>query len=139
MTPEDHAQAAADLLQAEATGTQIGLLSRRYPQMTMDDAYAIQAALFQAKLEAGRRVIGWKIGLTSRAMQDALGINIPDSGILFDDMAFASGATIPKGRFIQPRIETEIAFVMAAPLGGAETTRDEVLRATEEEGTVAQI
>lgn len=131
MTPQDHARAAADLLEAERTGRQIGLLSKRHPEIGMDDAYAIQNALYRAKLEAGRRVIGWKIGLTSKAMQYALGIDIPDSGILFDDMAFEHGATIPKGRFIQPRIEAEIAFVLKAPLGGADVSRADVIAATD--------
>lgn len=130
MTPEDHKTAAAALLQAEETGTQIGLLSLAYPGMTMDDAYAIQSQILAAKLEAGRHIIGWKIGLTSKAMQAALNIDIPDSGILFDDMAFENGSTVPKGRFIQPRIEAEIAFVMGAPLAGTEVTRDDVIAAT---------
>jgi 2-oxo-hept-3-ene-1,7-dioate hydratase len=130
MTPAEHAQAAADLLEAERSKTQIGLLSLRYPQITMDDAYAIQNALSAAKLAQGRRVIGWKIGLTSKAMQSALNIDIPDSGILFDDMLFASGDTVPKGRFIQPRVEAEIAFVMKAPLAG-DVSRANVLAATD--------
>ena len=62
MTPEEHAQAAAALLDAESTGTQIGLLSLAYPDMTMDDAYAVQRHILTAKLAEGRRVIGWKIG-----------------------------------------------------------------------------
>ena len=131
MTPEDHARAAADLLAAEAAGTQIGLLTLRHPQMEMDDAYAVQKAILEAKLAAGRRVIGWKIGLTSKAMQAALGIDIPDSGILFDDMAFETGALVPKGRFIEPRIEAEIAFVMKAPVGGADVTRAAIVAATD--------
>ncbi|WP_425039735.1 2-oxo-hept-4-ene-1,7-dioate hydratase [Primorskyibacter sp. S187A] len=131
MTPQDHAQAAADLLQAEATGAQIGLLTKRHPEMGMDDAYAIQNAIARAKLEQGRRIIGWKIGLTSKAMQYALNIDVPDSGILFDDMLFEHGTTVPAGRFIQPRIEAEIAFVMKAPLGGPDVTRDEVIAATD--------
>lgn len=130
MTPEDHARAAADLLEAERTGRQIGLLSLRHPEIGMDDAYAIQNAIYAQKLAKGRHVIGWKIGLTSKAMQSALKIDIPDSGILFDDMAFDSGATVPKGRFIQPRIEAEIAFVMNSELGGESVTRDDVLAAT---------
>jgi len=108
MTPEDHAKAAEVLLVAEATGEQIGLLTKR-----------------------GRKVVGWKIGLTSKAMQYALNIDIPDSGILFDDMVFENGATVPKGRFIQPRIEAEIAFVMKAPIGGADVTRQDVIAATD--------
>jgi len=130
MTPHDHATAASDLLTAEKTGTQIGLLTKTHPDMGMDDAYAIQNAIYRAKLAEGRSVIGWKIGLTSKAMQQALNIDIPDSGILFDDMAFDSGTTVPAGRFIQPRIEAEIAFVLKAPLGGADVTRDAVIAAT---------
>jgi 2-oxo-hept-3-ene-1,7-dioate hydratase len=131
MTPEDHADAAAALLQAEKTGEQIGLLTRRHPEMGMDDACAIQNAIYRAKLAEGRKVIGWKIGLTSKAMQYALNIDIPDSGILFDDMLFSNGASVPKGRFIQPRIEAEIAFVLKSPLGGADVTRDDVIAATD--------
>ncbi|APG49226.1 2-oxo-hept-4-ene-1,7-dioate hydratase [Phaeobacter porticola] len=131
MTPQDHAQAAADLLDAESSGEQIGLLTKTHPEMGMDDAYAVQNAIYRAKLAEGRSVIGWKIGLTSKAMQYALNIDIPDSGILFDDMAFDHGATVPAGRFIQPRIEAEIAFVLKSPLGGANVTRDDVIAATD--------
>ncbi len=127
--PEIEAVANA-LLAAEARGAQIGLLSQLYPAMDMDDAYAVQAALIRQKLANGRKVIGWKIGLTSRAMQQALNITIPDSGVLLDDMVFADEAIIAAGRFIQPRIEAEIAFVMKAPLSGR-TTRAEVLAATD--------
>lgn len=129
MTPDEIQTAAETLFVADQTGRQTGLLSAAYPEISMDDAYAIQAALVELKLAAGARVIGWKIGLTSRAMQVALGIDIPDSGVLLDDMAFENGATIPKERFIQPRIEAEIAFVMKAPLSG-KATREEVLAAT---------
>lgn len=131
MTPEQIHAAAADLYQAERTGRQCGLLSLRHPGMTLDEAYAVQAALVALKRAAGARVIGWKIGLTSRAMQQALTIDTPDSGVLLDDMLFPDGATIPAGRFIQPRIEAEIAFVMKAPLRGAGVTRDDVLAATD--------
>ncbi|MGL4281171.1 MAG: 2-oxo-hept-4-ene-1,7-dioate hydratase [Albidovulum sp.] len=122
--------AASDLLAAERTRRQIGLLTLRHPRMTLDDAYAVQSAQMARKLAEGRRIIGWKIGLTSKAMQDALGIDTPDSGVLYDDMLFHDGATVPAGRFIQPRIEAEIAFVMKAPLQG-DVTRDEVLAATD--------
>ncbi len=131
MTPQDHARAAADLLQAEKTGQQIGLLTLRHPEMGMDDAYEVQNAIYRAKLAAGQKVIGWKIGLTSKAMQSALNIDIPDSGILFDDMVFKDGATVPAGRFIQPRVEAEIAFVMKTALGGTEVTRADVIAATD--------
>jgi 2-oxo-hept-3-ene-1,7-dioate hydratase len=131
MTPEEHARAAADLLQAERTGDQIGLLSLRHPQMGMDDAYEVQNAIYRQKLAEGRKVIGWKIGLTSKAMQYALNIDIPDSGILFDDMAFENGGTVPAGRFIQPRIEAEIAFVMKSAIGGENVSRDDIVSATD--------
>ena len=131
MTPEDHARAAADLLAAENTRDQIGLLTKRHPEMGMDDAYQVQNAIYRAKLEEGRKVIGWKIGLTSKAMQYALNIDIPDSGILFDDMLFENGATVPAGRFIQPRIEAEIAFIMKDAIGGADVTHEDVIAATD--------
>jgi 2-oxo-hept-3-ene-1,7-dioate hydratase len=131
MTPEEISSAAAMLHEAEKTGRQCGLLSLRHPGMTLHEAYAVQAALVARKRAAGARVIGWKIGLTSRAMQQALQIDTPDSGVLLDDMLFADGATVPAGRFIQPRIEAEIAFVTKAPLAGAGVTRDDVLAATD--------
>ena len=130
MTPEDTRAAAAALLQAEATRHQIGLLSLAYPGMTLDDAYAVQATLIAQKLAQGRTPIGWKIGLTSRAMQEQLKINTPDSGVLLDDMLFEGGATVPQGRFIQPRVEAEIAFLMAQDLSGANVTRKAVIAAT---------
>ena len=131
MTPNDHMAVAADLLNAEATGQQIGLLTKRFPDMEMDDAYAIQNAIYRAKLEQGQSVVGWKIGLTSKAMQYALNIDIPDSGILFDDMVFDHEDTVPKDRYIQPRVEAEIAFIMKSSIGGTDVTRDDVLAATD--------
>ena len=131
MTPREHASAATALLQAEATRTQIGLLSLAHPDMTMDDAYAIQNEILSAKIAQGRQIAGWKIGLTSRAMQAALKIDVPDSGILFDDMEFTNGSEVPAGRFIQPRIEAEIAFIMKSAISGQDITRDDVLAATE--------
>ena len=128
--PAAIAQAAQDLFRAEKTQEQIGLLTIANPEMGMDEAYAVQKALVALKIADGRRMVGWKIGLTSKAMQYALNIDIPDSGILFDDMHFADGSTVPKGRFIQPRIEAEIAFVMKAGLDGA-ATRAQVLAATD--------
>lgn len=131
MTPEEHAAAGAALFEAEKTRTQIGLLSVKCPDMTLADAYAVQAEFVRRRLIARKRIIGWKIGLTSRAMQDALKIDMPDSGVLFDDMVFETGGTVPKNRFIQPRIEAEIAFVMKSPLKGADVTRADVMAATD--------
>jgi 2-oxo-hept-3-ene-1,7-dioate hydratase len=122
--------AAAALLTAEETRTQIDILSLQHPNMTLDDAYAIQLEQMKHKLSQGHTIFGWKIGLTSKVMQDALGISTPDSGVIYDDMDFANGCTVPATRFIQPRIEAEIAFVMKAPLQGT-VTRKEVLAATD--------
>ncbi len=129
LTDEEIQSAASRLVDAEQAGVQIGLLSLQHPQLDMDDAYRIQTAILQHKLEAGRQVIGWKIGLTSRAMQQALNIDIPDSGILFDDMAFDNNCIIPADRFIQPRIEAEIAVVMNQRIGGGSVTRQDVVDA----------
>jgi 2-oxo-hept-3-ene-1,7-dioate hydratase len=131
MTPDEHKNAARQLLEAERKGNQIGLLTQRYPKMNMDDAYAIQKSIFKAKLAQGRKLVGWKIGLTSKAMQYALNIDVPDSGFLFDDMKLMNGATIAKGRFIQPRVEAEIAFVMKKSLKSKYITKEEVINATD--------
>lgn len=131
LTPEQVSSSASRLLEAELQHQQIGLLSLEHPSLTMDDAYQIQAALMAQKLQAGRSILGWKIGLTSRAMQMALNITTPDSGILFDDMLFANAGTVPQGRFIQPRIEAEIAFVMKDAIAGENITRADVIAATD--------
>ncbi len=130
MTPDQISAAAARLVTAEKTRVQMGLLSLEFPQMTMDDAYAVQAAFVAARHAEGRRTIGWKIGLTSKAMQSALNITTPDSGVLMDDMAFEDGATIPADRFIQPRIEAELAFILKSPLAGPVSVTD-VMNATD--------
>ncbi|CDX33162.1 2-oxo-hepta-3-ene-1,7-dioic acid hydratase [Mesorhizobium sp. SOD10] len=132
MLSEHHIENAAERLdQAERTLKQIGLLSLEHPGMDMNDAYAVQAAWVKRKVSKGHKVIGWKIGLTSKAMQNALNINIPDSGVLLGDMVFEEGATVPAGRFIQPRVEAEIAFAMKAPLKGPGITVLDVLNATD--------
>jgi 2-oxo-hept-3-ene-1,7-dioate hydratase len=130
LAPAEIEQAAAELFAAEAERRQIGLLSLRHPGLDLDDAYAIQAALVARMRAAGRKPAGWKIGLTSKAMQSALQIDTPDSGLLFEDMLFDHGAEIPRGRFIEPRVEAEIAFFTKAALGGSEVTRAEVLAAS---------
>ena len=130
MTPQDIEKAAEALDGAEINRRQIGLLSLSHPEITMENAYAIQAAWVRRKIARGRIVKGWKIGLTSKAMQYALNIDIPDSGVLLDDMFFDDGSTIPDNRFIQPRIEAEIAFVMKSPLPGPRCSVADVLAAT---------
>ena len=131
MKPAEIDDAAARLFEAERTRKQIRLLSLDFPTATMDDAYAVQAALVAKKVAAGHKPKGWKIGLTSKAMQSALNIDVPDSGVLFDDMFFEDGATVPQDRFIQPRVEAEIAFIMKKPLKGPVKSIDEVIAATD--------
>ena len=131
MSPVEIEAAAEALDGAERSRKQIGHLALAHPGMDMNDAYAVQAAWVRRRLAAGRSIIGRKIGLTSKAMQQALAIDIPDSGVLFDDMLFADGATVPAGRFIQPRVEAEIAFVMKAPLAGPGVTPADVIAATD--------
>ena len=131
MTPQEITATAAQLFDAELSQVQIGAISSAHPDVTMEDAYAIQAEFVKAKEAGGAVRRGWKIGLTSRAMQMALGIDIPDSGVLFDDMFFVHGATVPIGRFIEPRVEAEIAFIMGDDLSGVNCTRDAVLAATD--------
>lgn len=131
LDPQAIATAAARLDEAEATRRQIRQFSLDYPRLTIDDAYAIQRAWVAAKLARGRRVIGHKIGLTSRAMQDAVKIDEPDYGVLLDDMAFPDGGDIPASRFIETRVEAELAFILNRPLSGPGCTIFDVLNATD--------
>jgi 2-oxo-hept-3-ene-1,7-dioate hydratase len=124
-------EAALALDQAERTRRQIRMLTLAYPDMTMADAYRIQDAWLDIKRTRGRKIIGHKIGLTSKAMQQAVNIATPDSGFLLDDMLFAEGASVPCERFIGLRIEAELAFVLKAPLEGAHLTIEDVYSATE--------
>ena len=131
LTDAQRQKCAAKLFNAELTQTVIPQITKTHPSVTLDDAYAIQrhwAALHTAR---GARVVGQKIGLTSRAMQMASNFNEPDFGHLLDSMLFADGAAIPAGRFRKPRLEVELSFVMGADLRGAHVQIYDVLRATE--------
>ena len=111
---------AAELHAAERDRAQARQFSLRHPGMDMADAYQVQRAWVDMKLAEGRKVVGHKIGLTSRAMQLAVGINQPDSGVLLDDMVFGEGGVIPYARFIVPRVEVELAFILGARCAGQE-------------------
>ena len=128
---EDIRLAAERLHQAEKTRRQIRQLSLDHPAITIEDAYGIQQAWIEIKLAEGRIVKGHKIGLTSKAMQSALGIDEPDSGVLLDDMFFNDGGLVPSDRFIATRVEAELAFVMKQQLRGPDCTMFDVLNATE--------
>ncbi|CAN7167693.1 2-oxo-hepta-3-ene-1,7-dioic acid hydratase [Bradyrhizobium sp. LjRoot220] len=116
---------------AEKTRTQIRQLSLEHPGISIADAYAIQKAWVEIKIAQGRIVKGHKIGLTSKAMQSALNIDEPDSGVLLDDMFFADGGLVPTDRFIATRVEAELAFVMKTRLSGPDCTMFDVLNATD--------
>jgi 2-oxo-hept-3-ene-1,7-dioate hydratase len=131
LSKENIRSAAERLDRAEKTRTQIRQLSQEFPDITLDDAYAIQKAWIEIKIAAGRIVKGHKIGLTSKAMQSALIIDEPDSGVLLDDMFFADGGLVPTDRFIATRVEAELAFVMAKRLKGPGCTLFDVLNATD--------
>ena len=123
--------AAQALYDAELGRQQIAPLTLKHPDMDMDDAYAIQKAWVDRKIADGRKVSGYKIGLTSRAMQMAMKIDTPDFGVLLDDMFFESGSTIRAGDFTDPRIEVELAFVLKEPLSGENVSLDQVMAATD--------
>lgn len=131
LTKDDIRRAAERLHQAEKTRKQIRQLSLEYPAITIEDAYAIQQAWIEIKVAEGRVVKGHKIGLTSKAMQSALLIDEPDSGVLLDDMFFADGGLVPSERFIGTRVEAELAFIMKTRLAGPGCTLFDVLNATD--------
>ncbi len=132
MLDESRVTGIADELDAaRRERTLVPLLTARNPGMTVEDAYAIQNLWAGRRAAGGRRLIGRKIGLTSKVMQVATGIDEPDYGVIFDDMVYGSGATIPFDAFTNVRVEVELAFMLAKPLAGAGLTVDEVLAATE--------
>ena len=131
LDPALHTELARELQQAEATRVQVEQFSRRHPGLTIDDSYAIQREWIRLQRDAGRQVIGRKIGLTSRAMQLASQITEPDHGVLLDSMLLRDGAEVEAARFIVPRFEVEFAFILGKPLAGPNATIFDVLRATD--------
>ena len=123
-------ETAALLDRAEQSRVPLSPLSQEYPTLTPAQAYAIQSAWLYLKLAKGAHIIGRKIGLTSRAMQELLGVDQPDYGFLLDSMAVSSDSTVSRTDFLLPRIEPEIAFWLAKDLKGPGITVDAVLAAT---------
>ena len=123
-------QLARELNESEKSRVQVEHFAKRFPSMTIADGYAVSRAWVQMKIAEGRQVRGHKIGLTSRAMQQSSQIDEPDYGTLLDDMFFAPG-DLPTERFIAPRVEVELAFVLKRDLAGADVTVEDVLAATE--------
>ena len=131
LTEQQVLAVADDLYNAEKTRAQIEPITTKYPDMNMDDAYAVQSAWMYRKVSDGRKVVGYKIGLTSRAMQRVMKIETPDYGVLLDDMVFANGSEIVAADFLDPQIEVELAFVLKKRLFGDNITVEEVLAATD--------
>lgn len=123
------AQLADELAAASESRTTIELITARYPEMTIEDSYAVQRVWRSRREAAGRTLVGRKIGLTSRAMQQATGIDEPDYGVIFDDQVFDSGVRIPFDRYSNVRIEVELAFELGAPVAAGASV-EEVLAAT---------
>lgn len=130
IAPELATELAQRIIDAERSKQPTKQISQLHPELTIDDAYVIQAAGVRLAEQAGRVVRARKIGLTSKVMQDAVGIKEPDSGVIYDDMFYAHGDTVPFDRFIAPRIEVELAFVLGADLEGPDCQLEDVLEAT---------
>lgn len=120
-----------ELFAASESRTTIPLLTARNPGMTVEDAYAVQGVWAKRRLAAGRKLVGHKIGLTSKVMQVATGISEPDYGVIFDDMVYENSSDIPHNAFSNVRVEVELAFVLGEPLRGPDVTLFDVLDATD--------
>lgn len=124
-------EAARQLLDAYTTGKPIPPLSATYADLTLEDAYAIQLLQIEELTGSGRTIKGHKVGLTSMAMQRLLGVDEPDYGHLLDDFFYLEHAPVPLSRFVQPRVEPEVAFVLKAPLRGPGVTVPEAIAAVD--------
>lgn len=131
LSDAERALAADLLMEAERTKKPVPQLSTTFPKIEIADSYAIQSEVIRRKVAAGRRIIGHKIGLTSKAMQQSSQIDEPDYGHLLDDMIIQDGAKIPHANYCVPRVEPELAFVLGKELKGPGVNLVDVLRATE--------
>lgn len=121
---------AEELFEADRDRKVLPRLTSRFPDMVVEDSYAIQKVWSDRRIANGARLVGHKIGLTSKVMQQATGISEPDYGVIHDDMVIESGSVIEFDRFSNVRIEVELAFVLSKPLSGPNTTIFDVLDAT---------
>ena len=128
ISTEQHQAAAALLTRATRDRIPIAPITETWPTVGLDDAYAIQTVVVGERIAAGAHIAGWKVGLTSQAMQRQLGVDQPDFAPLLDDMAVTDGADLPSSELIAPRVEGELAFRLAADLQG-DVTFEEVCAA----------
>ena len=131
LSDADRKKAADILMNAEKTRKQATQLSVTFPGITFEDAYAISTECAKRRMAAGEKLIGHKVGLTSKAMQASSQIDEPDYGYLFESMIVADGAKVPHENYCAPRVEIELAFVLGKPLKGPGVGLTDVLRATE--------
>lgn len=122
---------AADLAQAERSRDPIGQLTAAHPEIDVVDAYEIQLINIRQRVAEGARVVGHKVGLSSPIMQQMMGVDEPDYGHLLDDMQVFEDTPVQASRYLSPRVEVEVGFILAADLPGAGCTEDDVLAATE--------
>src|SRR5256886_9876119 len=131
LSESERKKAAQLLIIAEAERKPMLQLSKTWPHITIEDAYAIQTEIVRHKLAGGAKIIGHKIGLTSKAMQQSSQIDEPDYGHLLDYMMVNDGAKVSHANYCVPRAEVEFAFVLGKPLKGPGLGLLDVLRATE--------
>lgn len=126
-----HRELADELWEADRTAKPVAPLTERHPELVLSDAYAVQTLNIERRTAAGQRVVGRKVGLTSLPMQRMLGVDEPDFGVLTDEMVVEDGDLVDLGRLVQPRVEAELAFVMAEDLAGPGVTTARALAAIE--------
>ncbi|MDT0684559.1 2-oxo-hepta-3-ene-1,7-dioic acid hydratase [Roseicyclus sp. F158] len=131
LSEEQRAEAVASLLESHRTKVQGERPSQMFPGIEIEDSYAISSAVAARKVKDGARIVGHKVGLTSRAMQASSKIDEPDYGYLFDDLVLQDGAVVPFESFCVPRVEPELTFILKEPLKGPGIGLVDVMRATE--------
>ncbi|CRZ19034.1 2-keto-4-pentenoate hydratase [Mycolicibacterium neworleansense] len=130
LSDEVRAQLAADLAQAERSRVPMTPLTDGNPDIDVVDAYEIQLINIRQRVAEGARVIGHKVGLSSKAMQDMMGVDEPDYGHLLDEMEVFENVPVKSSNFLYPRVEVEVGFILADDLPGAGCTEEDVLAAT---------
>lgn len=131
MSPELIETLGDELYAALCSRTVVDPLTSRYPDITIDNAYHIQQRMISRRLQAGESIVGKKIGVTSAAVMNMLGVSQPDFGYMLDGMIYGDGAAIDAATLIQPKAEGEIAFVLKKDLMGPGVSAADVLAATE--------
>ena len=131
LSPDERAAAALALRSAERTKVAVEPLVQTHPGIDVDDAYRIQLENIGLRLAGGATIVGHKVGLSSKAMQQMMGVDEPDYGHLLSDMALTEHIAADAGRWLLPRVEPEVGFILGADLPGEDCTEQDVLDATE--------